>query len=109
VGRQIRFEDVKAISRMKPVLKAFINQAIKVEKGGTKIKPEPTVKLKLPEELKIQLNKTPALKKAFEKLTPGRQRGYAIYFSSAKHAETRISRIEKYKKQILKGKGLHDR
>jgi uncharacterized protein YdeI (YjbR/CyaY-like superfamily) len=93
---------------MASVLKAYVYEAIEVEKAGLKVsalkKPEP-----VPEELQIKFTAFPALKKAFYALTPGRQRGYMLHFSAPKQSETRTTRIEKSMKQILKGKGLHDR
>ncbi len=93
---------------MKPIVKAYINEAIKVEKAGLKVKFKKTAEYKMPEEFEIRLDEMPALKKAFNSLTPGRQRGYLLYFSQAKQSKTRESRIEKYTKQILSGKGLDD-
>jgi len=107
VGRQIRFTDVREITQMAPVLKAHIYEAIEVEKSGVK----ETVKRKAepaPEEFRQKLNKTPALKTAFNALTPGRQRAYIMYFSAAKLSKTRESRVEKCLPRILRGKGLND-
>lgn len=106
-ARQIRFTGVKQIVKMMPILKAYIYEAIEVEKAGLEVKfekrPEP-----VPEELKNKFKEVPALKAAFESLTPGRQRAYILYFSSAKQSKTRKARIEKYTQQILHGKGLND-
>jgi uncharacterized protein YdeI (YjbR/CyaY-like superfamily) len=106
-ARQIRFTNVREIVDRKPVLKAYINEAIAVEKAGLKVNykknPEP-----VPEELQNKLDKTPALKTAFAALTPGRQRAYILYFSAAKQSKTRESRVEKCLPQILNGKGLND-
>jgi len=106
-GRQIRFTHVQEIVEMKPLLKAYIEEAIAAEKAGLKVEfkknPEP-----IPEELQSKLDKNAALKTAFETLTPGRQRAYILYFSAAKQSKTRESRIEKCMPQILKGKGLND-
>jgi len=106
-ARQIRFTNLKEIEKLKPVIKAYIYEAIEVEKAGLKVnfKKEPE---QIPEEFKSKLDKMPALKKAFYSLTPGRQRAYILYFSAAKQSKTRDSRVEKYVKQILKGKGLDD-
>ncbi len=109
VGRQIRFTDVREIVRQEAILKAYIHQAIEVEKAGLKVDAETDAELKIPEELKIKLAENPALKAAFAALTPGRQRAYILYFSAAKQSKTRESRIEKCMPQILKGKGLMDR
>jgi uncharacterized protein YdeI (YjbR/CyaY-like superfamily) len=106
-ARQIRFTNVRQIVEMEPVLKAYIHEAIQVEKAGLKVNykrnPEP-----VPEELQNKLDKIPALKTAFDALTPGRQRGYILYFSAAKQSKTRESRVEKCMRQILNGKGLDD-
>lgn len=106
VGRQVRFTSAKEIVRMKSTLKAYIHEAIEVEQTGVKPRLKKTVEFEVPEEFQEKLDKMPKLKKAFEALTPGRQRGYLLYFSSAKQAKTREERIKKYTKQILKGKGL---
>src|SRR5580658_623546 len=106
-ARQIRFTNVREIVEMEPILKAYIHEAIEVEKAGLKVKlkknPEP-----IPEEFQNKLNEIPALKTAFEALTPGRQRGYILYFSAAKQSKTRESRVEKCMRQILNGKRLND-
>jgi len=106
-GRQIRFTHVREIVKMKPVLKAYIDEAVEVEKAGLKVQfkknPEP-----IPEEFQKKLDEIPALKTAFDALTPGRQRGYILYFSAAKQSKTRESRVEKYMQQILNGKGLDE-
>jgi uncharacterized protein YdeI (YjbR/CyaY-like superfamily) len=107
-GRQIRFTNVREIVKMKTVLKAYINEAIEVEKAGLKVKFKETSEFKIPEEFQNKLDETPALKKAFAALTPGRQRGYIFYFSQPKQSKTRESRIEKCMPQILNGKGLND-
>lgn len=109
VGRQIRFNNVKEIIEMEPILKAYIYEAIEVEKAGLKVDLKDSTALLLPEELQKKLAETPALKAAFDALTPGRQRGYNLYFSAPKQSKTRESRIEKCMQQILNGKGLTDR
>lgn len=108
VARQIRFTDIEEIVHLESTLKSYIKEAIKVEKAGVKAPLKKTSEFKMPEEFKNVLDETPALKKAFNALTPGRQRGYLLYFSSAKQAKTREARIEKFMPQILKGKGLED-
>jgi uncharacterized protein YdeI (YjbR/CyaY-like superfamily) len=108
-SRQIRFTHIRQITKMKAVLKAYILEAIKVEKAGLKVKYKKISEYKIPEEFQKKLNELPALKTAFDALTPGRQRAYLLYFSSPKQSKTRESRIEKYMRQILKGKGLNDR
>ena len=107
-GRQARFSSIKEIQKLKPVLNAYIKEAIKVEKAGLKVEKKQTEDYKMPEEFKNKLIKIPALKNAFEALTPGRQRGYILYFSSAKQSKTREARVEKYMDQILDGLGLED-
>lgn len=107
-ARQIRFTDVEQINDMKSIIKDYIHQAIKVEKAGLKVEMKKTTEFEMPEEFQVKLDKNKALKKAFESLTPGRQRGYLPYFSSAKQSKTRESRIEKYLQHIFEGKGLED-
>jgi uncharacterized protein YdeI (YjbR/CyaY-like superfamily) len=107
-ARQMRFAGMDELKEMKSILKAYIKEAIGVEKAGLKVKMKKTSEFKMPEEFKIRLDEMPALKKAFYALTPGRQRGYLLYFASAKQAKTRESRIEKYMQQILDGKGIDD-
>lgn len=107
-ARQIRFTNVREIVKMKPILKAYIYEAIEVEKAGLKVNFKKTTEFKIPEEFQNKLDKIPALKTAFEALTPGRQRGYIFYFSAPKQSKTRESRVEKCMQQILIGKGLND-
>jgi len=107
-ARQVRFTNVKEITKIEKTLKAYIYEAIEVEKAGLKVKLKKTAEYKMPEEFKTKLDKMPALKTAFEALTPGRQRAYLFYFSQAKQSKTRESRIEKYTQQILDVKGLDD-
>ena len=107
-GRQIRFTNVREIIDMEPVLKAYIHEAIEVEKAGLKVGKKKTADFKICEEFKDKLDKIPALKTAFNALTPGRQRAYLLYFSAPKQSKTRTSRVEKYMQQILNGKGLDD-
>ena len=107
-ARQIRFTNVKEITKLEKTLKAYIYEAIEVERAGLKVPMKKTTDFKMPEEFEKRLNKSASLKKAFEGLTPGRQRAYIFYFSQAKQAKTREARVEKYVKQILQGKGLDD-
>ncbi|MGO4292009.1 YdeI/OmpD-associated family protein [Chitinophaga sp. RAB17] len=107
-GRQVRFTSMKEVTQLKSILKAYIFEAIEVEKAGLKVKLKKTEDFKVAEEFQKKLNKMPALKAAFEALTPGRQRAYNLYFTSAKLPKTRESRVEKYIPQILDGKGLDD-
>ena len=107
-ARQVRFTDIKEIEKQKKILKAYIYQAIEIEKAGLKVKLKKTSDYNIPEEFQTQLNKKAALKKAFESLTPGRQRAYLFYFSQAKQSKTRLDRVQKYIPKILEGKGLDD-
>lgn len=107
-ARQIRFTNAKEIVKMKSILKTYIYEAIEVEKAGLKVELKKTTAFSMPEEFQKTLNEMPALKTAFEALTPGRQRAYLLYFSAAKQSKTRESRIEKYIQPILDGKGLND-
>src|SRR5688572_25522043 len=107
-ARQIRFTNVKEIVKMEKILTAYVYQAIEVERAGLKVKLKKTSDFIIPDEFKKQLDKRPSLKKAFNKLTPGRQRAYIFYFSQPRLSKTRETRVEKYMKQILNGKGLDD-
>jgi len=107
-ARQARFTSVKEISKLEKTLKAYIFEAVEIEEKGLKVPMKKTKEYAIPEEFQIKLDKSAPLKKAFYALTPGRQRGYLLYFSSAKQAKTREERVEKYTKQILAGKGLDD-
>ena len=107
-ARQIRFTNVGEIVKMKTVLKAYVKEAIEVEKAGLKVNFKKTKEFDVPDEFKKRLDKNRALKSAFKALTPGRQRAYLLYFSQPKQAKTREARIEKSVQQILDGKGLDD-
>ena len=107
-ARQIRFTNIREIVEMEKTVKAYIYEAIEVERAGLKVKLKKTSDFKIPDEFQKQLNKKSALKKAFNALTPGRQRAYIFYFSQPKQSKTREARVEKYLKQILSGKGLDD-
>ena len=107
-GRQIRFTNVREIVRMKPILKAYIYEAIEVEKAGLKVNLKKTIEFIIPEEFQNKSDEIPALKTACSALTPGRQRAYILYFSAPKQSKTRESRVEKCMQQILNGKGLND-
>jgi len=107
-ARQIRFTNVREIAKMEKILKAYIYEAIEVERAGLKVKLKKTADFKIPEEFQKKLDKNTALKKAFNALTPGRQRQYFFYFSQPKQSKTREARVEKYIPQILDGKGLND-
>jgi uncharacterized protein YdeI (YjbR/CyaY-like superfamily) len=107
-ARQIRFTRVQEIVKLAPVLRAYVQQAIEVEKAGLKVELKKTAEFKMPEEFQNQLDKNRALKAAFNSLTPGRQRGYLLYFSAPKQSKTREARVEKYTPRMLEGKGLND-
>ena len=107
-ARQIRFTNTREIVRMTPVLKAYIHEAIEVENAGLKVKLKEPAAFPVPEEFQHKLDALPALKAAFEALTPGRQRAYLLNFAATKQSGTRESRIEKSIQHILNGKGLND-
>ena len=108
-ARLFKFTNVQQILEMEPTIKAYIYEAIEVEKAGLKVDFKQKNELVYPEELQTKLDEDPELKSAFESLTPGRQRGYVLHFSQPKQSKTRISRIEKCIPKILEGKGFHDR
>jgi uncharacterized protein YdeI (YjbR/CyaY-like superfamily) len=107
--RQIRFTNAREIVEMEPILKAYIYEAIEVERAGLKVDFKEKTELVFPEEFQKKLDEIPALKTAFDALTPGRQRAYILYFSAPKQSKTRESRVEKCMQQILNGKGLNHR
>ncbi|WP_029272358.1 YdeI family protein [Flavobacterium sp. KJJ] len=107
-ARQIRFTDVKEIIELKEVLKMYIYEAIEIEKAGLKVDLKKTTEFAVSEEFQKKLDEDFNLKKAFESLTPGRQRAYLLHFSQPKQSKTRESRVEKYIPLILEGKGLND-
>jgi len=107
-NRWIKFGSVDEITKLEPAIKSYIREAIKNEKAGLEVVYKKTSDYPVPDELKAKFAKVPSFKKAFEALTPGRQRGYLIYFAGAKQAKTREARIEKSTAAILKGKGLLD-
>jgi uncharacterized protein YdeI (YjbR/CyaY-like superfamily) len=107
-GRQIRFTNLREIVEMEPILKAYIHEAIDVEKAGLKVNYKKATEFIIPEEFINKFEEVPGLQDAFDALTPGRQRAYILYFSSPKQSKTRESRIEKCIQQILNGKGLND-
>ncbi|MCW3110907.1 MAG: hypothetical protein JWQ09_5413 [Segetibacter sp.] len=107
-ARQIRFTSVQQIVEMEAVLKAYIYEAVEVEKAGLKVDLKKTAEFTMVEEFQKKLDELPALKTAFDALTPGRQRAYLLHFSQPKQSKTRESRVEKCMQQILEGKGLND-
>ena len=108
VARMLKFTDLDQIRQLEPVIKAYIVEAIEIEKAGLKPVLEKSADLEFPEELLQILDKDAAFKAAFTSLTPGRQRGYNLFFTAPKQSATRITRIEKYRQQILDGKGIND-
>jgi uncharacterized protein YdeI (YjbR/CyaY-like superfamily) len=107
-ARQVRFTSLEQIEEMEPVLKVYINEAIEVERSGLKVEFKKPTEFKIADEFKTKLDENPALKTAFEALTPGRQRAYLLFFAAPKLAKTREARVEKSVPQILMGKGLDD-
>jgi uncharacterized protein YdeI (YjbR/CyaY-like superfamily) len=108
IARRIRFTSLEEIVEIEDILKAYIHEAIEVEKAGLEVPEREKNELDIPEEFQEKLDENPALKTAFEALTPGRQRGYILHFSGAKQSKTRARRVEKYIPKILDGKGLRD-
>lgn len=107
LGRVMRFTSIAEVDKLELILRSYIKEAIEIEKSGAKV-PKDNTPLQLPPEFLQVLKEQPALKKAFEKLTPGRQREYQIFFSGAKQSATRMSRIEKFREKILMGKGMRE-
>ena len=107
-ARQIRFTNIDEIITLESTIKAYIFEAIEVEKAGLEVKMKKVSEFDIPQELQQKFKEAPALKTAFKALTPGRQRGYLLYFSQAKQSKTRVSRIEKYIPKIFDGKGVND-
>ena len=107
-ARQIRFTSLQEIVDLERIIKTYIFEAVEVEKAGLKVELKKTKEYEVPEEFQQKLNEDPELKTAFEALTPGRQRGYLLYFSQAKQSKTRVARVEKYIPKIMEGLGLND-
>ncbi len=107
-GRQIRFSNIGEIMDKERIIKDYVHEAIEIEKAGLEVAFKKNTEYTVPEELTIKFNELPALKAAFEALTPGRQRAYLLHFSEPKQSKTRVARIEKYTQHILEGKGLND-
>jgi uncharacterized protein YdeI (YjbR/CyaY-like superfamily) len=107
-ARQIRFTNLREVVELEPIVKAYVYEAIEVEKAGLKVNYKKAEEFSMPEELINKLEAVPGLQDAFEALTPGRQRAYLLYFSAPKQSKTRESRVEKCMQQILNGKGLND-
>ncbi|MCI1186877.1 YdeI/OmpD-associated family protein [Hymenobacter sp. DH14] len=107
-ARQLRFASAADVAQRAPALRAYVQAAIELEKAGTQVRRKATAEFAVPAELQQQLAADPALQAAFRALTPGRQRGYLLYFAAPKQAKTREARIAKYRSAILQGKGLQD-
>ncbi|MCX6055061.1 MAG: YdeI family protein [Chloroflexi bacterium] len=107
-ARQIRFTNVQEITEIEPILKAYIYEAIEVEKAGLKVDYKKASEFPIADEFQKKLDENPELDTAFYALTPGRQRAYLLFFSAPKQSKTREARVEKYMEQILHGKGLND-
>lgn len=108
-ARQIRFTNLQQIEQLESTIKAYVNEAIEVEKAGLKVEYKKTEEFNMPEEFQETLNEMPDLKTAFEALTPGRQRAYLLYFSAPKQSKTKVARIDKSIQRIFEGKGLNDK
>jgi uncharacterized protein YdeI (YjbR/CyaY-like superfamily) len=108
-ARLVRFTNVQEIVELEPILREYIEEAIEVEKAGLQVEHKKTAEFDVPEEFQTILDDDPAFNAAFAALTPGRQRGYLLYFAGAKQPKTRTARVEKWMPQIFAGKGLHDR
>jgi uncharacterized protein YdeI (YjbR/CyaY-like superfamily) len=106
--RIIRFTSVAEIAKLEKVLKAYINEAVAVEKAGLKVKMKTTAEFTMPEEFQARLDESTSLEEAFTALTPGRQRAYLLHFAGAKQSKTRAARVDKWVPHILKGKGIDD-
>ena len=107
-ARQLRFTDLQQILDQQLVIQTYVQEAMNLQETGTKVVPKKTNEYAVPSEFQEILNQMPDVKSAFEALTPGRQRGYLLYFSAAKRAQTRVDRIEKMLPKIMRGKGLED-
>ena len=107
-GRQIRFKTLSQLNELEPIIKEYVQEAIEIEKSGKKVQLKRTEEYEIPDELQDKLDEFPALKTAFESLTPGRQRNYIFYISQAKQSKTREERVKKYIPKILEGKGMND-
>ncbi|SDM39913.1 DUF1801 domain-containing protein [Kriegella aquimaris] len=106
--RMLKFTDVQEIVTAEPLIKAYIYEAIEIERAGLKVNLKQSTNLVFPEEFQQKLDESPTLKSAFEALTPGRQRAYNLFFSAPKQSKTRVARVEKYRKRILDGIGIND-
>lgn len=107
-ARQIRFSNLQDIKDIEATIKDYVMEAIEVEESGLEVEFKDTEEFDVPEEFQTKLDEMPELQEAFEALTPGRQRGYLLYFAGAKQSKTRAARVEKYIPKIFDGKGLND-
>ncbi|MFZ5554077.1 MAG: YdeI/OmpD-associated family protein [Bacteroidota bacterium] len=107
-SKLLKFTNVKQVEKLEKTIKEYIQEAILVEDSGMKVEFKKITEHKIPEELEVKFKKDAAFKKAFHSLTPGRQRGYLIYFSQPKQSKTKEERIEKCVGKIMKGKGMQD-
>jgi uncharacterized protein YdeI (YjbR/CyaY-like superfamily) len=107
-ARQIRFTGVEQVRELRPVIREYLENAIEIEAAGLQVDFKDTDEFEVPEEFQTRMDEDPALKEAFEALTPGRQRGYLLYFGGAKQSETRSRRVEQYIPKIMDGEGLRD-
>ena len=107
-ARQLRFTHAKEVTALATTIKAYLLEAIELEKAGVKVEYKQTEDFEIAPEFQARLDNTPSLKAAFEALTPGRQRGYLLYFAGAKQPATRAARVEKYVRAIYAGRGLQD-
>lgn len=107
-ARTVRFTSTAEINRLKSVLTTYVHEAIEIEARGHKVAPASETPLELPAELEAKLSESPALRAAFDALTPGRQRGYVLFINAAKQSTTRSKRVEQHRERILSGKGIHD-
>ena len=108
-GRMLKLTSLEELAKIRPVLEALVAEAVEVEKAGLKVDFAEKHQLELPEELEAKFRDDAAFKAAFMALTPGRQRGYTLFFTGAKQAATRAARIDKHRGRIMDGKGMHDR
>lgn len=106
--RQIRFTSLAEVKKLETTIKSYVKEAIKLEESGAKLEYKKTEDYEVPDELENAFDENPALREAFEELTPGRQRGYLLYFSSAKQSKTRVERIDKHTQNILEGIGYNE-
>lgn len=108
-SRYLKFTSVDQVMKLEPVIRDYVDEAVGIERSGQTVSFKKVSEWEVPEELEAKMAEDPAFASAFYALTPGRQRGYILHFSSAKNPATRVSRIEKCQSRIFEGKGFHDR